>query len=146
MWSRVAAWKLGIKNFRSFSAGSEVSAVHPNTRDALIRAGVSTIASTIGQNPIYQAEFGGSFPSLVLFSKGIDSSELPAENFGAVLVCVKDAEACPFIPHAEVRIPLTYDDPKNFDGTEQMPDAYDRCCKQIASEMFWLMNEVQKKR
>jgi arsenate reductase len=74
-----------------------------------------------------------------LFSKDLDHPGLPKKNFGAVLVCVNDAEACPFIPHAEVRIPLPYADPKKFDGTGEMEAAYDRCCLQIASEMMWVM-------
>lgn len=142
VWAQVAAWNFRIKNFHACSAGSGATALHPNTRAALNRAGILIDALTDGENPLYRAEFGAAIPPMKLFSKGIDYSELPKKNFGAVLVCVNDAEACPFIPHADVRIPLPYSDPKKFDGTDEMIAAYDRCCREIAKEMFWVMKAV----
>jgi len=144
VWAQVAAWKNGVKNFQAFSAGDSVTAVHPNTRDALIRAGVQTKTMSEGDNPLYKAVFDNEIPSPILFSKDIDYTELPKKNFGAVLVCVEDAETCPFIPNAEVRIPLPYNDPKKFDDTTEMKAAYDRCCLQIATEMFWVMKNVSE--
>lgn len=145
VWAQVAAWNLGIRNFHSYSAGSGATALHPNTRDALNRTGILIEAISGGENPVYRAEFGDALPSMNLFSKDIDHPELPKKNFGAVLVCVNDAEACPFIPHADVRIPLPYSDPKKFDGTHEMIAAYDRCCREIAKEMFWVMKQVSEK-
>jgi arsenate reductase len=145
VWAQLAGWCFGVKNFQAYSAGGATSSLHPNTRDTLIRAGVQIKALTEGNNPLYKAEFSESFPSLFLFSKNLDYSELPKKNFGAVLVCVEDAEACPFIPTADVRIPLAYDDPKKFDNTDQMETAYDKCCRQIAAEMFYVMKTISEK-
>ncbi len=145
VWAQVAAWNFRIKNFHACSAGSGATALHPNTRAALKRTGILIEAISGGENPQYQAEFGAAIPPMKLFSKDIDHPELPKRNFGAVLVCVNDAEACPFIPHADVRIPLPYSDPKKFDGTDEIIAAYDRCCREIAKEMFWLMKLVSEK-
>ena len=145
VWAQVAAWIFGIKNLHCTSAGSESSSLHSNTRDALIRAGVKIDALTGGKNPLYRATFSEAFPSIYLFSKQVDFSENPKEDFGAVLVCVEDAETCPFIPNADVRIPLPYDDPKKFDSSDQMQTAYDRTCSQIACEMFHVMKSVAEK-
>lgn len=145
VWAQVAAWNFGIRNFHAYSAGSAATALHPNTRAALIRAGILIDALTGGENPLYRAQSGVALPPMKLFSKDIDHPELPKRNFGAVLVCVNDAEACPFIPHADVRIPLPYSDPKKFDGTDEMMAAYDRCCREIAKEMFWVMKQLSEK-
>ena len=145
VWAQVASWNFGIKNFHACSAGSGATALHPNTRAALNRTGILIEAISGGENPLYRAEFGAAIPPMKLFSKDIDHPELPKKNFGAVLVCVNDAEACPFIPYADVRIPLPYSDPKKFDGTDEMIAAYDRCCREIAKEMFWVMKQVSVK-
>ncbi|MFI5135101.1 MAG: protein-tyrosine-phosphatase [Chitinophagales bacterium] len=145
VWAQLGALIFGVKNFHVYSAGSESTALHPNTRDALIRTGIKIDELTGGENPLYRASFSGAFPSVDLFSKSIDFSENPKKDFGAVLVCVEDAEACPFIPNADVRIPLPYADPKKFDNSDEMEAAYDRCCQQIAAEMFWVMKTVSEK-
>jgi len=145
VWAQLAGWVCGIKNFHSHSAGSELAALHSNTRDALIRAGIKIDQLTGGENPLYRAVFSEAFPSMYLFSKQVNFSENPKKDFGAVLVCVEDAETCPFIPSAEVRIPLPYDDPKKFDDTDQIAAAYDRSSQQIASEMFYVMKCVAEK-
>lgn len=145
VWAQVAAWNFGIKNFHSHSAGSSVTALHANTREALMRAGILIEVSGNGNNPQHSAVFNEAIPPLKLFSKDLDHPELPKKNFGAVLVCVNDAEACPFIPQADVRIPLPYSDPKKFDGTDEMIAAYDRSCREIATEMFWVMKQVSGK-
>jgi len=145
VWAQLAGWLFGVKNFHTYSAGGDLSALHPNTKDALIRAGIQIQTLTEGVNPLYHAMFGETLPPIYLFSKQVDFSENPKKNFGAVLVCVDDAEWCPFIPNADVRIPLPYNDPKKFDGTHEMESAYARCCRQIAEEMFYVMKSVSKK-
>jgi hypothetical protein len=145
VWAQVAAWKYGISNFHASSAGSAVTTLHPNTRDALMRSGILIEANGGGENPLYRAEFGHALPPMNLFSKDLDHPGLPKKNFGAVLVCVNDAEACPFIPNADVRIPLPYADPKKFDGTDEVKMAYDHSCEEIAREMFWVMKQVSEK-
>ncbi|MCY7410206.1 MAG: hypothetical protein LH473_08025 [Chitinophagales bacterium] len=138
VWAQVGADYFGIKNFKSFSGGAEATAVHPNTIAALQRAG---FVITSAKN-IHEASFSKSVSSLKLISKIFDDEENPKNNFGAVLVCVNDAQACPYIPDADVRIGLPYIDPKSFDGTVEEVSAYDLCCKTIASEMFWVMKEA----
>jgi protein-tyrosine-phosphatase len=142
VWAQLAAEVFEIKNFNSFSAGSEATALHPNTAAALKRAGFQLTKETGGENPLYKISFSETAPAINLYSKTAESNELPAGNFAAVLVCVEDAEACPFIPNADARFPLSYSDPKKFDGTAEMEAMYDRCCSEIALEMLWVMKEL----
>src|SRR4249920_3744763 len=50
VWAQLAGWLFGVKNFHAYSAGGDVSALHPNTKDALIRAGVQIQTLTEGEN------------------------------------------------------------------------------------------------
>ncbi len=44
---------------------------------------------------------------------------------------------------AEERISLMYDDPKAFDGTDLEVAKYDERCRQVAVEMFYLLDYVK---
>ena len=53
------------------------------------------------------------------------------------MVCSDADEACPFVPGAELRLSMPYDDPKAFDGTPMEEAKYDERSRQIAREMFF---------
>jgi arsenate reductase (thioredoxin) len=63
--------------------------------------------------------------------------------YAAVMTCSHADENCPFIPAAEVRIPVRYEDPKQFDNTPGEADRYDQRSLQIASEMFHVFSNVK---
>ena len=57
--------------------------------------------------------------------------------------CSSADEACPFIPGADLRVPIRFVDPKESDGTEREAATYDERCKQIATEMLYMMSQVE---
>lgn len=80
---------------------------------------------------------------LKCFSKVHDhpSNEVP---FIAVMTC-SDAETnCPFIPEAEARFAVKYEDPKKSDGTPLQASVYAERSRQIASEMMFLFSQIKK--
>ncbi|MGB5364461.1 MAG: protein-tyrosine-phosphatase, partial [Aureibaculum sp.] len=52
-------------------------------------------------------------------------------------------ENCPFIAGAEKRIPITYEDPKEFDNTSQQAEKYMERNMQIANEMFYVFSKIR---
>jgi arsenate reductase (thioredoxin) len=58
------------------------------------------------------------------------------------MTCSHADENCPFIPGAEARIPVRYEDPKAFDDTTEEAAQYDARSRQIASEMFFVFSRV----
>jgi len=58
------------------------------------------------------------------------------------MTCSHADENCPFIPGAEARIPVRYEDPKAFDDTPEEAAQYDARSKQIASEMFYVFSRI----
>ena len=78
------------------------------------------------------------------YSKKYDEPPNPESNFAAVMVC-SDADAnCPVIPGAEKRISLPYDDPKNYDSTEQQTEMYDYAGSLIAKELYWCFENASE--
>ena len=59
------------------------------------------------------------------------------------MTCSQAEKDCPFIPGAEKRIPITYEDPKAFDNTPQQAEKYMERSLQIANEMFYVFSKIQ---
>lgn len=142
VWLQVAAAFYGIKNFTSFSGGTEATAFNANAVVALQKAGIQIEKTDETTNPIYKAIYGGDFPPITMFSKAYSHKANPAKNFAAIMVCTQADEGCPVVLGAEARFSLPYNDPKDFDGTPQQTAAYDDRCREIAREMFYLIMKM----
>tara|TARA_R100001143_G_scaffold52481_2_gene47669 strand:- start:31496 stop:32110 length:615 start_codon:yes stop_codon:yes gene_type:complete len=136
----VQAW-LNVRYVQSFSGGTEVTACNPRTIDALKRIGLS-VSVTGENNPIYTITDDQLDVSVDLWSKLYDDEENPNKQFAAIMTCDHADENCPYIPGAEIRIPLTYIDPKYADDTDEEASAYDLTCKTITTDMIRLFRAV----
>ena len=58
------------------------------------------------------------------------------------MTCDSANEACPFVPGAEIRIPITFKDPKAFDNTPQQAEKYKERSLQIATELFYVFSQI----
>ena len=138
IWTAVAAYHYGVENVETFSGGTEATAFNPRAVAVLERAGFM-IKNPGGNNPKYQVYFDEETEPLTCFSKTFDDPANPEKEFAAIMTCSDADENCPFVPGAEFRIPITYRDPKESDGTGHERAIYDERCKQIATEMFYMM-------
>ena len=76
------------------------------------------------------------------FSKKYNDDFNPKEHFAAVMTCSEADEACPIVFGATVRISLPYEDPKVADNTPEEEARYDERCRQIATEMFYVLSLI----
>lgn len=141
IWTAVAASHYQIQNVLTYSGGTEATAFNPRAVTALERAGLK-IKKPGGKNPKYQVQFDEDSEPLICFSKTFDDPFNPKSNFAAIMTCSDADENCPFVPGAEFRKPITYRDPKESDGTDHESEIYNERCKQIATEMFYMMSKV----
>lgn len=137
VWSQIAARYYGQNHVFSYSGGTEATAMYPMAATALMNAGLDI--KVIGQtnNPVYAIKYGTQEPAIIGFSKVYDDSFNPSEGFCAVMTCGHADENCPFIPNADTRIPITYEDPKAFDNTPIQLEKYEERSAQIAREMLY---------
>lgn len=142
IWTTVAASYYGTENIDTYSGGTEATAFNLRAMAALERAGFE-IENPGGENPKYQVWFDDQSEPMICFSKTFDDPVNPDKEFAAIMTCSDADENCPFVPGAEFRKPITYRDPKESDGTNQETEIYDERCKQIGSEMFYLMSLVR---
>ena len=87
---------------------------------------------------------GESDRGIAMFSKTFNNPTNPSSDFAAVMVCSDAEQACPFVPGAEKRISMPYEDPGDFDGTCLESVKYDERCMQIANELNYLFSYVSK--
>lgn len=142
IWGAVAASYYGIKSISTFSAGTETTALHPNTIEALETQGFQAKAITHPPNAKYEMYFGEKEFS-TCFSKTIDDSSLPKTHLLALMTCSDAAENCPFVPGASYRFNTTYEDPKVFDGSDLQLKKYVERSEQIGRETLYLFSKIK---
>lgn len=139
LWAAAAAAHYGLGDkVLTYSGGTESTAFNPRAVAAMERAGWQ-VESADGDNPRYKLRYAENSPALECFSKKYDDSYNPQSHFAAVMTCSHADENCPFVPGADYRISIPYEDPKASDGTAEESAVYDERCRQIAVEMFYLM-------
>jgi len=145
VWSQIASYYYNIDSVFTFSGGTEQTRVNINAIDALNRAGIEIYSNNMGDNTLRYVRVGNKINPWVIFSKKYTDATNPKNNFAAVMVCSEADKACPFVEGAELRIGLPYQDPKEFDNSLLKEAKYDERCRQIAREMFYIMDFVSKK-
>ncbi len=144
LWAQVAADHYGVPWVNTYSGGTEATAFHPNAVAAMQRAGFVITKKDEAENPVYQLTYPSTGTIQEVWSKVYDDQANPSVGFGAIMTCSSADEHCPFIPGADIRVPLTYDDPKVSDGTGNEAKIYDERCLEIAREMFCLFALARK--
>lgn len=141
VWATAAAAHFGVHGVQSFSGGTKATAFNPRAVAALQRAGFE-VDGPGGDNPHYRVTYAERGPIIECFSKMFDDPGNPSEGFAAVMTCSDADAACPFVPGAALRVPLTYEDPKAADGRPEEVSVYDERCRQIATEMLYLFSRA----
>jgi len=141
IWAQTAAAFFAI-DVECFSGGVELTAFNERAVASILRCGFK-VEKEGEINPKYSIYYDTKSKPIVAFSKLFDDTPSP---FAAVMTCAHADENCPFIPAAECRIPVRYDDPKAFDDTALEAEKYDERSIQIASEMFYVFRNLANKK
>lgn len=141
IWGQVAAHYYGV-NINCYSGGVEETAFNERAVAALIRAGFN-INYKEEVNPRYKVRYTENTDPTLMFSKLFNAPENPNNNFAAIMTCSHADENCPYIPGANNRIPLLYNDPKEFDDTPFETEKYDERSNQIGSELFFVFSQIK---
>ncbi|MCO6173573.1 protein-tyrosine-phosphatase [Flavobacterium sp. NRK F10] len=144
IWAQTMAFHFGIPNVYSYSGGTEATAMFSKIVETLTHQGFNIEKLSESTNPVYAVKFDSSEAAVIGFSKKYDDTFNPEKGFAAIMTCSQADGGCPFIAGAEKRIPITYEDPKAFDGTELMNAKYEERSLEIASEMYYVFSQIKK--
>jgi arsenate reductase len=143
VWAQTAAAYFGISNVNCYSGGTEATALFPMVAETLKNSGFKVQIIATGDNPVYAIKYAENEPPVIGFSKTYDDDFNPKSKFAAIMTCSQADGGCPFIPGAEKRIPITFEDPKAFDNTPQQAEKYKERSMQIATEMFYIFSQIK---
>lgn len=141
LWTQTAAEEYGIDNVETFSGGTEATAFNPRAVAAVERVGFE-VENPGGENPKYKIRFSKDAEPMICYSKTFDDPVNPTNGFAAIMTCSDADENCPFVPGTKFRTPITYRDPKESDGSDKEKEIYDERCRQIGTEMLYMMSLV----
>jgi arsenate reductase len=142
LWAQAAAHYYGVKGVTCFSGGTEATAFNPRAVRAMQGAGFRITSTKEGQNPVYEVRYAEQASPVIAFSKKYDDPFNHNKGFAAVMTCSHADENCPLVIGASARIALTYDDPKNFDGTPLEAAKYTERVHEIGREILFAFSQV----
>ncbi len=142
VWAQTLAYHFNIKNVFCYSGGTESTALFPMVAETLQNSGFQVKTISKNENPIYSIKYADNEHPVIGFSKVLDDEFNPRSGFVAIMTCDSANEACPFVPGAEKRIPITFEDPKAFDNTPQQAEKYKERSLQIATELFYVFSQL----
>lgn len=143
IWAQTMAFHFGVNKVFCYSGGTEATAMFPKVGETLTQQGFEIQKLSEASNPVYAVKFDENEPAVICFSKKFDDAFNPISGFGAIMTCSSADEGCPFISGAEQRLPIRYEDPKAFDGTELMNAKYAERSLDIATEMYFVFSQIR---
>ncbi|WP_288789279.1 protein-tyrosine-phosphatase [uncultured Elizabethkingia sp.] len=143
IWAQAAAAYFNIPEVYCYSGGTEETALFPKVTETLKIQGFNILKISEGSNPVYAIKYSANTLPVIGFSKKYDNPFNPENLYAAVMTCSQADEACPFIAGAEVRIPITYEDPKISDNTSEQTQVYAERSLQIAAEMLYVFSRIK---
>lgn len=143
IWAQTMAFHFNIKEVFCYSGGTEATAMFPKVGETLLHQGFQIQQLSAASNPVYAVKFDANEAAIICFSKTFDDAFNPNSEFAAIMTCSSADAGCPFIAGAEKRLPIRYDDPKAFDGTEVMDAKYAERSIEIASEMQYVFSKIK---
>lgn len=141
VWAQVASDYYRIP-VQAYSGGVEETAFNERAVASLERFGFM-VTKKGETNPKYLVQWAEHSEPLIMFSKMYDDSINPSSGFAAIMTCSHADENCPFVAGCAKRIPIRYEDPKNYDDTPIESAFYDYRSFEIATELFFLFSKIK---
>lgn len=142
VWGHIASVLFKVKNLKTYSGGTVATECHPNTIAALRHIGFEIKCEDLSAaNPLYQVYYNDT-DFIACYSKANTADSIPQTDFIAVMTCSDSDDNCPLVPGAKKRFSTTYDDPKEFDESENPVPHYVERSLQIASEILYTFQQL----
>ncbi len=142
VWAQTMANYFNIENLFCYSGGTEVTAFFSKVAETLQSSGFQITAISKNDTPIYSIKYADNEHPIIGFSKKFEDDFNPKSEFAAIMTCSQADRGCPIIAGTEKRIPIPFEDPKQFDNTPQQAEKYHEISKQIATEMFYVFSQI----
>ncbi len=145
VWAQAMAQYFNLRQVFCYSGGTESTSMYTAAVNTLKEFGFQIDVIADNDNPVYSIKYSLNQSPIIGFSKCFDHPFNPKTDFAAILTCSDADEGCPFIKGADVRIPMTFEDPKAYDNTNLQSEKYLERGLQIAMELKYVFSKVNTK-
>jgi arsenate reductase len=145
VWAQAMAQYFNLRQVFCYSGGTESTSMYIAAVKALKQFGFEIDVIADNDNPVYAIKYSSNQSPIIGFSKRFDDPFNPKTDFAAILTCSEADKACPIIKDADVRIPMTFEDPKAYDNTNLQKEKYLERSLQIATELKYVFSKVSIK-
>jgi arsenate reductase len=143
IWAQAAAHYYHVPRVFCYSGGTEATAFNPRAVKAMQDAGFDIKLTKDGSNPTYEVRFANDAEPIIAFSKTYDDPFNHNNDFAAIMTCSHADENCPLVIGASGRVALTYNDPKEYDGTPLEAAKYAERVLEIGREILYAFSQVK---
>jgi arsenate reductase (thioredoxin) len=143
LWAQAAAYYYKIDNVHCYSGGTEATAFNPRAVKAMKDVGFQIAVAKEGSNPVYEVKYAKDATAVTVFSKKYDDPFNHNKDFAAIMTCSHADENCPVVVGTTARLPIRYNDPKEFDDTPQESAKYAERVQEIGREMLYAFSHVK---
>ena len=145
VWAQTMAEYFNYKQVFCYSGGTETTSVYVAVVNSLKQLGFKIDIIKESENPVYSIRYSLNQPPITGFSKPFNDPFNPKTDFAAILTCSEADEACPFVKGADIRIPMTFEDPKVYDNTNLQKEKYLERSLEIATELKYVFSKISIK-
>jgi len=146
LWAQLFAYYYKILDVNCFSGGTETTAFNEKAVETLQEAGFDINIKTHADNPVFDVTFSEEIDAITEYSKLFSDVSIPKDDFAAIMTCSSADEACPYVPGAESRISIPYEDPKKADDTPFQEEKYRGVSRQICLEMMFVFSLIESEK
>ncbi len=143
VWAQTFVDYFNLPYIECYSGGTEATALYPMVAETLQKQGFWVEKLSHENNPIYVIKSGENNRPIIGFSKKYDDPFNPKSQFAAIMTCSHANENCPLVVGAEVRVPITFEDPKAFDNTPLQAEKYAERSLEIANDLFYIFSNIK---
>ena len=142
VWGHIASVMYNFPQVAAYSGGTVATACHPNTISALKHIGFEVKCDNPEEeNPLYRVYYSEE-DYVECYSKANTDDALPQADFIAIMTCSDSDDNCPLVPGAKVRYSTTFDDPSEFDDSEDAVEHYVERSLQIGAEAIYTFRKM----
>lgn len=141
VWAKAMAAFYGHPYVKTYSGGTEATAIFPSVLRTLENIGFETTSLSETPNPVISIVYAEMEDPIIAFSKKYEHPFNPQADFIAIMTCSSADEKCPIVHGSTHRLPIKYLDPKISDGTPEEAASYFERSEQIAREMKYVFSQ-----
>lgn len=142
IWLAVAADYYDCDYVKSFSGGFDPSYVTPSMIHSLMNIGfqVDSYSQSFHRNPYHYVSWTENSDFFLTYSKKYSEEPNPKDTFASIFVCDRPKRDYPQLDGSELSLSLVYDNPANWETSNNITQKYYQLNRQIGREMLYVLH------